>query len=134
MARKTGKAKKSLGRLDLATDTVARGRLDKITHIYHGGARCETETRGYPNPENHSPLELVLEASNGFVPLWGHRRHAQLAFSRAVAVGLSRPRGGQVLHSRSTRPGSARVRQRGFGALLGNPRPMGLRDRRLSPG
>lgn len=70
MAKRTGKSKKSLGQFDLATDTAARDQLAKITHIYHGGARCETETRGYPNPENRSPLELVLHATNGFIPLW----------------------------------------------------------------
>ncbi|WP_209320187.1 matrixin family metalloprotease [Leisingera caerulea] len=70
MAKKTGKPKKSLGQFDLATDKVAKDRLEGLTHIYHGGARCETETRGYPNPKNRSPLELVVDASNGFIPLW----------------------------------------------------------------
>ncbi|AXS42633.1 reprolysin-like metallopeptidase [Breoghania sp. L-A4] len=70
MAKRTGKSKKTLGQFDLATDTAARDRLEGVTHIYHGGARCETETRGYPNPKNRSPLELVLDATKGFIPLW----------------------------------------------------------------
>lgn len=70
MAKRTSKSKRSPDRFQLATDTVAKDRLEAITHIYHGGARCETETRGYPNPENRSPLELVLDATNGFIPLW----------------------------------------------------------------
>lgn len=70
MAKRTGKSKKAVGHFDLANDTAARERLEGTTHIYHGGARCETETRGYPNPKNRSPLELVLDATNGFIPLW----------------------------------------------------------------
>jgi Metallo-peptidase family M12B Reprolysin-like len=39
-------------------------------HIYGPGAVCETDQRGYATPENRSPLELVFDASNGFIPLW----------------------------------------------------------------
>ena len=39
-------------------------------HIYGPGAVCETDQRGYATPENRSPLEIVFDASNGFIPLW----------------------------------------------------------------
>lgn len=39
-------------------------------HIYHCGAVCDTDAKGYPTPENRSPTELVVDASEGFVPLW----------------------------------------------------------------
>ncbi|MBM3460374.1 MAG: matrix metalloproteinase-11, partial [Armatimonadetes bacterium] len=39
-------------------------------HIYGGGAVCETDKRGYASPEGRSPLDLVLDASGGFIPLW----------------------------------------------------------------
>lgn len=45
-------------------------KLEATTHIYHCGARCETDSRGHSTPRGRSPLELVLDASNGFVPLW----------------------------------------------------------------
>ena len=70
MANTTRNPEKTLGPFKLATDVTAKSRLDDITHIYHGGARCETETRGHPNPGNRSPLELVVDSSNGFIPLW----------------------------------------------------------------
>ncbi|HMU64526.1 MAG TPA: matrixin family metalloprotease [Nitrosomonas sp.] len=31
---------------------------------------CCTEKRGYPTPNNRQPTELVLDASEGFIPLW----------------------------------------------------------------
>lgn len=43
---------------------------EPFVHIYHSGARCETDTRGYPTPQNRSPLEIVVDATDGFIPLW----------------------------------------------------------------
>ena len=43
---------------------------DPHTHIYCCGAVCETDSRGYPTPENRSPLDLVVDATEGFIPLW----------------------------------------------------------------
>src|SRR5262249_42179573 len=34
------------------------------------GIICDTETRGRKTPGGRSPLELVLDASAGFIPLW----------------------------------------------------------------
>ena len=31
---------------------------------------CETDTRGFKTPQNKSPLEIVVDASEGFIPLW----------------------------------------------------------------
>lgn len=44
---------------------------DAHTHLYgKGNFVCETDARGWPTPQNRSPLELVVDASNGFIPLW----------------------------------------------------------------
>ena len=45
---------------------VQKGHL----HVYTGGAVCETDAMGFATPENRSPLDLVVDASEGFVPLW----------------------------------------------------------------
>lgn len=50
-------------------DEAAR-KLEADLHIYHRGAVCDTDTKGYPSPENRSPTELVVDASEGFIPLW----------------------------------------------------------------
>lgn len=70
MPKNAGKSKSAPEEFGLASKTVAKDRLKKTTHIYHGGARCDTEKRGFANPGNRSPLDLVLDATNGFIPLW----------------------------------------------------------------
>jgi hypothetical protein len=39
-------------------------------HVYGPGAICATEKRGYATPENRTPAEIVVDASEGFIPLW----------------------------------------------------------------
>lgn len=39
-------------------------------HIYHKGAVCETDKAGYALPMDRDPVELVVDASEGFIPLW----------------------------------------------------------------
>lgn len=45
-------------------------------HVYGPGAVCDTESRGHEAPRGLSLLELVLDATQGFVPLWAE--HATL--------------------------------------------------------
>lgn len=44
--------------------------LKEHIHIYRDGVVCETDKRGFPTPENKSPLELMVNAPNGVIPLW----------------------------------------------------------------
>ena len=39
-------------------------------HVLGKGYRCTTDTLGYPSPDNRGPAELVLDSSEGFIPLW----------------------------------------------------------------
>lgn len=39
-------------------------------HVLREGVRCDTERRGAELPRGRTPLEIVLDASEGFVPLW----------------------------------------------------------------
>lgn len=39
-------------------------------HMIGDEILCDTEKRGYATPNNRSPAELVLDASEGFIPLW----------------------------------------------------------------
>ncbi|RAI42898.1 matrix metalloproteinase-11 [Rhodoplanes roseus] len=34
------------------------------------GVRCETEKRGHSSSRGRSPLEIIVDASEGFIPLW----------------------------------------------------------------
>jgi hypothetical protein len=46
-------------------------RLDSLVHMLGGGVVCDTDSRGHGTPDGSSPAKLVLEASEGFIPLWG---------------------------------------------------------------
>ena len=43
---------------------------DERVHLLAPGIVCDTEPRGNKTPRARSPLELVVDASEGFVPLW----------------------------------------------------------------
>ena len=43
---------------------------DNRIHQVKAGVRCDTEGRGHATPRGRSPLEIVVDASEGFVPLW----------------------------------------------------------------
>lgn len=49
---------------DAAYDTASE------VHVFGDGVVCDTDSRGYPTPDNRDPSELVVDASEGFVPLW----------------------------------------------------------------
>jgi Matrixin len=39
-------------------------------HVYGNRVVCETDTRGHAMPQGRSPVEIVVDATEGFVPLW----------------------------------------------------------------
>jgi Metallo-peptidase family M12B Reprolysin-like len=52
-----------------AKDAVADDAASEV-HVFGDGVVCDTDSRGYATPENRSPEELVVDASEGFIPLW----------------------------------------------------------------
>lgn len=45
-------------------------KADPDVHVFGNGFRCDTEARGHALPQGRSPLEIVVDASEGFIPLW----------------------------------------------------------------
>jgi hypothetical protein len=45
---------------------------ERYVHVYGHRVICETDTRGYPTPDNKSATEIVVDASGGFIPLWAN--------------------------------------------------------------
>ena len=39
-------------------------------HVFGHKIVCDTEPRGHATPRGRSPLEIVVDASEGFIPLW----------------------------------------------------------------
>jgi hypothetical protein len=59
-----GKRAFGLARSAAMTDT------DNEVHVLGPGLICDTDARGHASPKGRSPLELVVDASEGFIPLW----------------------------------------------------------------
>lgn len=51
----------------METDTYTD---DDLVHLVSDGVVCDTEDRGHATPGGRSPLTLVVDATEGFVPLW----------------------------------------------------------------
>jgi Metallo-peptidase family M12B Reprolysin-like len=43
---------------------------DPNVHVFGNGVVCDTDTRGHATPNGRGLLELVFDASEGFIPLW----------------------------------------------------------------
>jgi hypothetical protein len=45
-------------------------KAERQVHVLGDGIICDTESRGHATPEGRSPLEIVVDATEGFIPLW----------------------------------------------------------------
>lgn len=55
------------------TDELASEDVDlPLVHLFGKDHNiiCDTDRRGHPSPRNKTPFEIVLDASEGFIPLW----------------------------------------------------------------
>jgi len=43
---------------------------EPLVHVYGNGVVCNTDSRGHSTPRARNPAKLVLDASEGFIPLW----------------------------------------------------------------
>ena len=48
-------------------------------HIFGNGVICDTDTRGYAPPKNQDPGALVIDVSEGFIPLWARDSTLEMA-------------------------------------------------------
>jgi hypothetical protein len=60
-----------------ATDPFRRKKSSDVVddvkpdvHLIRKGVRCDTEKRGHATSRGRSPFEIVVDASEGFIPLW----------------------------------------------------------------
>jgi hypothetical protein len=44
--------------------------LEPLVHFIRKGVRCDTERRGHAIPRGESPERIVIDATEGFIPLW----------------------------------------------------------------
>jgi len=53
-----------------ALDLAEPDSQEPEVHLLRDGIICDTERRGHATPKPLSPAELVVDASEGFIPLW----------------------------------------------------------------
>src|SRR5258708_23761030 len=44
--------------------------VEALVHLLGPGVICDTEPRGHATPRGRNPREIVVDASEGFIPLW----------------------------------------------------------------
>jgi hypothetical protein len=64
---------------------------DNEVHIIRKGVRCATEKRGHPTPRGRSPLEIVVDASEGFIPLWAKGTTLRWRFRNSSFASFDKP-------------------------------------------
>jgi hypothetical protein len=69
-ATKKMRSSKSANPFKLRAPKEATQVSKPLVHVLGEGIRCDTEARGHARPRGRSPLEIVVDASEGFVPLW----------------------------------------------------------------
>ncbi len=50
-------------------DAAAKSSAPQL-HVYRKKIVCDTDSRGHSTPGDRSPAEIVVDASEGFIPLW----------------------------------------------------------------
>jgi hypothetical protein len=72
------------------SDAAAREAKDEV-HVFGRGAVCDTESRGHATPRGLSPLEIVLDASEGFIPLWAKNTTLRWRFRESSMKYFEKP-------------------------------------------
>ena len=64
---------------------------EEQVHLLGPGKICDTEARGHATPQGRSVLEIVLDASNGFIPLWASGTVLRWRFRERSMSNFARP-------------------------------------------
>ena len=64
---------------------------DEAVHRLGPGVICGTEARGYETPQGRSVLDLVVDASEGFIPLWARDLVLRWRFRERSLAQFARP-------------------------------------------
>lgn len=62
-----------------------------LVHDLGKGHICDTEARGHKTPQGKSPAELVVDASEGFIPLWANNTILRWRFRERSLVHFAKP-------------------------------------------
>ena len=66
-------------------------KADPEVHVFGNGFRCDTEARGHATPQGRSPIRIVVDASEGFIPLWTRDTTLRWRFRESTMKYFKRP-------------------------------------------
>jgi len=66
-------------------------KADPEVHVFGNGFRCDTEARGHATPQGRSPIRIVVDASEGFIPLWTRATTLRWRFRESTMKYFKRP-------------------------------------------
>lgn len=84
-------AKKNVFSPRIAKDAFEPAQTD--IHIYKKSNVCLTDAKGYATPRGMSPTEIVVDASEGFIPLWAKNVNLRWRFNRNSLTYFQNPEG-----------------------------------------
>ncbi|MEO6719016.1 MAG: matrixin family metalloprotease [Ferruginibacter sp.] len=95
MANKQPKIEKNEDKIN---DAFRMSKADKPSaeeefqvHIIAPGIICDTDSRGHVTPQGRSPFEIVVDASEGFIPLWVKNTTLRWRFRKRSLSGFESP-------------------------------------------
>lgn len=77
--------------LALKGETEAASKAVPERHRYRRRVLCDTDSRGHKTPKGKSPVELVVDASEGFIPLWSRNSTLRWRFRESSMTAFKNP-------------------------------------------
>lgn len=74
----------------LSPEASATARRDDL-HVYGNKVKCITDTRGYATPRNDPRVAIVVDASEGYIPLWAKNSTLRWRFQEQSMRGFADP-------------------------------------------
>ena len=78
--------------LEMATATAAAKTAAPYVHEIKPGVVCKTDTKGLAAPSNRSLAEIAVDASRGFIPLWGRDVTLRWRFQEQSMAAFQNPK------------------------------------------
>ncbi|MBL8296803.1 MAG: matrixin family metalloprotease [Rhodanobacteraceae bacterium] len=79
------------GPFELLEEDAFKKARTGCAHVFGKGYRCATDELGYKTPRGRGPAELVLDASEGFIPLWEKGVTLRWRFNENSFLQFTRP-------------------------------------------
>lgn len=83
--------KTTINKEDFKLKTTSFLPKKEYLHIYNKHIICVTDSKGHPQPDNKDSLELRVNSSNGFIPLWEEGVTLNWRFSKSFGSYFMKP-------------------------------------------